>query len=288
MSRAMQEVVEPIEKPRTSELEGAPLLELRQVSKSYHRRGLRSASSFALRDFSLSFPADGGTITALVGESGSGKTTAGRLALGLISPTEGEVNYNGRSLRRMPREERRRFRREVQAIFQDPYSAFNPFYRVGHVFRLVERRLRAYSDDASAVAALEETLDFVGLGGRDILTRYSHQLSGGERQRLMIARALFARPRIIIADEPVSMIDASLRAQVLRIIERMRSELGISLLYISHDLSTVSQIANEMIVLCRGEIVERGTAREVILNPQHEYTRLLIESIPTPDPAIPW
>jgi peptide/nickel transport system ATP-binding protein len=264
------------------------LLELSGVGKIYRTRGVRGPGSYALRDFSVRFEESGGRVIALVGESGSGKTTAGRIALGLISPTEGDVTYGGRPLSRMSTQEHRQFRREVQAVAQDPYSAFNPFYRVGHVFRLAQRRLNVYPTKAQYRSALEETLEFVGLGGRDILSRYPHQLSGGERQRLMIARALFVRPRIIVADEPVSMVDANLRLQILEIIERVRSELGISLLYISHDLSTVYQIANDIIVLNHGEVVERGSARDVIANPTHAYTRLLIESTPSPDPTVRW
>lgn len=274
--------------PVAEEGAATALLELRDVSKLYRTRGVRGPGTHALRDFSVRFEQSGGRVIALVGESGSGKTTAGRIALGLISPTDGQVTYGGRPLNRMSREEHRRFRRDVQAVAQDPYSAFNPFYRVGHVFRLAQRRLRVYPTEASQREALEETLEFVGLAGRDILSRYPHQLSGGERQRLMIARALYVRPRIIVADEPVSMVDANLRLQILAIIERVRSELGISLLYISHDLSTVYQIANDIIVLNQGEIVERGNARDVIENPMHAYTRLLIESTPSPDPTVRW
>jgi peptide/nickel transport system ATP-binding protein len=188
----------------------------------------------------------------------------------------------------MSRRDQQQFRRDVQAVAQGPYSAFNPFYRVGHVFRLAQRRLRIYPTAAEQRSALEESLDFVGLGARDILSRYPHQMSGGERQRLMIARALYVRPRIIVADEPVSMVDANLRLQILEIIERARSELGISLLYISHDLSTVYQIANDIIVLNQGEVVERGRAGDVITNPAHAYTRLLIDSTPSPDPMVRW
>jgi peptide/nickel transport system ATP-binding protein len=264
------------------------LLELRGVSKIYRTRGVAGPGSYALRDFSVAFDESGGRVIALVGESGSGKTTAGRIALGLTSPTAGEVFYAGRPLSRMSRRDQQQFRRDVQAVAQDPYSAFNPFYRVGHVFRLAQRRLRIYPTAAEQRSALEESLDFVGLGARDILSRYPHQMSGGERQRLMIARALYVRPRIIVADEPVSMVDANLRLQILEIIERARSELGISLLYISHDLSTVYQIANDIIVLNQGEVVERGRAGDVITNPAHAYTRLLIDSTPSPDPTVRW
>jgi peptide/nickel transport system ATP-binding protein len=267
--------------------EAPAVLELRSVAKVYHQRRRRD-EPYALRDFSLRLDGADGRIVALVGESGSGKTTAGRIALGLISPTEGDVAYAGRPLASLTRQEGRQFRRDVQVVAQDPYSAFNPFYRVGHIFRLAQRRLQPYATRAEQRAALEESLEFVGLHGRDVLQRYPHQLSGGERQRLMIARALYVRPRVIVADEPVSMVDASLRLQILRIIDRVRRELGISLLYISHDLSTVYQIADDIIVLNRGVVVESGDARAVITSPSHAYTRLLIDSTPSPDPTVRW
>lgn len=270
----------------------APLLELRGIGKSYKPRKIRGVGidpkSFVLRELSIGFNQGGGRVVAVVGESGSGKTTAGRIALGLLTPTEGEVVYLGRPMAQLSRQSRRQFRRDVQAVTQDPYSAFNPFYRVGHVFAIARRRLGMYSSKAEERSALADALHFVGLGGWDILARYPHQLSGGERQRLMIARALYVRPRLIIADEPVSMVDANLRLQILEIIERARSELGISLLYISHDLSTVYKIASDIVVLHHGEVVETGSARDVIENPSHPYTRRLIDATPSPDPSVRW
>ena len=275
-------------RPSPSSPESGNLLELRDVSKAYFAHGVRRRSEYALRDFSVRFDTAAGRVIALVGESGSGKTTAGRLALGLISATEGEVLYEGRPLEASSRRDRRRFRRDIQAVAQDPYSAFNPFYRVGHVFGLVQQRLGVYADRSESRDALEEVLEFVGLGGAAFLSRYPHQLSGGERQRLMIARALYTRPKVIIADEPVSMVDANLRMQILQIIDRVRRELRISLLYISHDLSTVYQVADDIIVIHDGVIVESGDAKHVIENPSHDYTKLLIESTPSPDPRARW
>lgn len=265
----------------------APLLELRSASKQYKQRG-GDSTNWALRDLSLIFPADHGTITALVGESGSGKTTAGRLALGLIAPTEGEVLYIGTPLNKMKKGQQRMFRREVQVIAQDPYSAFNPFYHVGHIFAVVRRRLGVYEHRRAANDALHEVLDFVGLGERDMLSRYPHELSGGERQRLMVARALYARPRLIVADEPVSMVDANLRLQILELIERVRSEFGISFLYISHDLSTVYRLASDLVVMQDGHPVEQGSARKIIEQPSHPYTQALLDATPSPDPSIRW
>jgi peptide/nickel transport system ATP-binding protein len=273
-----------------ADAETTSLLDVRAIGKTYRSRGNlgAGADSYVLRDFSVRFEQSGRQVIALVGESGSGKTTAGRIALGLLTPTDGDVLYLGRPIREMPRRERKQFRRDVQAVAQDPYSAFNPFYRVGHIFHLAQRKLRMYATKAEERDAIEEALGFVGLEERDILARYPHQLSGGERQRLMIARALFVRPRLIVADEPVSMVDANLRLQILEIIERVRSELGISLLYISHDLSTVYKIASDIIVLHNGEVVESGPAHSVITNPSHPYTQLLIDSTPSPDPTVRW
>jgi peptide/nickel transport system ATP-binding protein len=267
----------------------ADLLEAVGLGMSF-RRGLlhRGASVDALRDFAVSFSDEEPRIVALAGQSGSGKTTAARLVLGLETPTAGEVFYRGQPLSGLHRGAWPAFRREVQAVLQDPYGAFNPVYRIRHVFQVATRKFAIGSTEAERTAAIGRALDFVGLDPGRVLLRYPHELSGGERQRLMIARALLLRPRLIVADEPVSMVDASLRASILEIIIRLRAEEGISFLYITHDLSTAYHIADELIVLLEGETVERGPARSVIDAPAHAYTRLLIDSVPVPDPDVRW
>jgi peptide/nickel transport system ATP-binding protein len=242
----------------------------------------------ALADFSLEVRAEEPRIVALAGESGSGKTTAAQIALGLVAPTRGTIAYRGTPLRKLRRDGRRRFRQEVQAVLQDPFAAFNPFYRVRHVFDVVVRNFDVGSTPAEAQRRVGEAIEFVGLRPDRVLDAFPHQLSGGERQRVMIARACLLRPRLIVADEPVSMVDASIRAAILEVLVNLRQESGISFLYVTHDLSTAYHVADDLIVLHAGETVERGAARAVIDDPQHEYTRRLVDAVPVPDPDVRW
>jgi peptide/nickel transport system ATP-binding protein len=265
------------------------VLEAKRVGKTYGT-GLfpRGRGKAALRDFSLAFAPGEARIVALAGQSGSGKTTAAQLLLGLTAPTEGAVYYGGVSLAKLSSDGRKRFRRDVQAVLQDPYASFNPVYRVAHVFDVVCRNFAVGGPGADRRQRVQEALQYVGLDPDRVLQRHPHQLSGGERQRVMIARTLLLRPRIVIADEPVSMVDASIRSGILEIIVRLKQTEGISFVYVTHDLSTAYHIADELLVLYRGETVERGPARSVIDNPQHDYTRLLISSVPVPDPNVRW
>jgi peptide/nickel transport system ATP-binding protein len=176
----------------------------------------------------------------------------------------------------------------VQAITQDPFAAFNPFYKVDHVFDVLLRKFEIADTRARARTLIGEALEFVGLSPPETLGRYPHELSGGQRQRIMVARAFLLRPRLIVADEPVSMIDASLRATILEFVLRLKAELRVSFLYITHDLSTAYQISDEIVVLRHGHVVERGATRAVIDDPQHPYTQLLLRSIPQPDPDARW
>ena len=267
----------------------APLLELRQVSRAFSSGGLFNRRQFfALKDFSLRIDAGHPSITAIVGESGSGKTTMARLVLGLETPTSGRVLYEGQDLSKLSGAEWREYRRGVQAIFQDPFGVYNPFYKVDHVLTTPLRKFKiAHSRDEER-HLIEDALRAVGLRPADTLGRYPHQLSGGQRQRTMVARTLLLRPRVIVADEPVSMIDASLRATVLGNLLQLKRQFGISLIYITHDLTTAYQISDRIVVLYRGEIVEEGDPEQIVHHSAHAYTRLLINSIPEPDPDRAW
>jgi oligopeptide/dipeptide ABC transporter ATP-binding protein len=262
-----------------------PLLEARHVTKVF---GHGERATVALSNFSLAIADDAASIIAVAGESGSGKSTLARLLLGFISPTTGDVRYRGKDLRRLSRTERREFRRDVQAIFQDPFGVYNPFYRVDHLLTTPVKTFKLASSRVDARRQIAEALATVGLNPDEILGRYPHQLSGGQRQRITIARALLLRPRLIIADEPVSMVDASLRATILESLLTLNREFGISFVYITHDLTTAYQISEQLIILYRGAVVEAGPARQVIRHPQHPYTQLLIRSIPSPDPNQRW
>ena len=191
-------------------------------------------------------------------------------------------------MRQLNREQRRQFMRDVQVIFQDPFEVYNPFYRIDHVLEEPVANFRLAKSKAQGRDLIVEALTSVGLRPEETLGRYPHQLSGGQRQRVMVARSLLLRPRVIIADEPVSMIDASLRANVLENLRALRDEHGISIIYITHDLATARQVSNRLYVLYRGRAVEVGDAGDVIGTPKHPYTQLLMSSIPRPDPDAPW
>jgi peptide/nickel transport system ATP-binding protein len=264
------------------------LLEAQHVTKIFGGGLVKRHRTVALEDFSLSIGGGQPTITGVVGESGSGKTTMARLLLGMESPTQGEVLYQGKDLRQLSRAEWRAFRRDVQIIFQDPFEVYNPFYTVDHVLTVPIAKFHLANSKRESRALIEEVLQAVGLRHEETLGRYPHQLSGGQRQRVMVARALLLRPRLIIADEPVSMIDASLRATVLDNLRQLNEEFGISIIYITHDLTTAYQISHNIIVLYRGSVAEAGDVELVVGQPQHPYTRLLIGSIPLPDPSRRW
>jgi peptide/nickel transport system ATP-binding protein len=264
------------------------LLEARHVTKAFGGGMLDRAATVALQDFSLTITADQPRIIAIVGESGSGKTTLARLLLGLAAPTAGQVLYKGNDLHRLSGSERRAFRRDIQAIFQDPYGVYNPFYRVDHVLTTPVAKFRLASSKSEARTLIEDSLRAVGLRPEEILGRFPHQLSGGQRQRIMVARALLLRPHLIVADEPVSMVDASLRATILGSLRQLNQQRGISIIYITHDLATAYQVADSIIVLYRASVAEAGDVELVVRAPKHPYTQLLLASIPQVSTARTW
>lgn len=264
------------------------LLEAVGVTKTFGGGYFQPAATVAVDNLSLKIEADPPVITAVVGESGSGKTTLARLLLGETAPTSGTVSYLGKDLTKLSRSERSAFRRDVQVIFQDPYEVYNPFYTVDHVLTMPARKFHLTHTKAETDESIRRALQAVGLRPDETLGRYPHQLSGGQRQRLMVARALLIRPRVLIADEPVSMVDASLRATILDNLKSLALEYGVSILYITHDLVTAYQISDNIIVLYRGSIAEAGHAAPVVQHPQHPYTQLLMQSIPLPDPDRSW
>lgn len=268
-----------------------PLLEIRNATKIYSSSGFmgRNAKSVvALDNFNMTINAEPATITTVAGESGSGKTTLANLMLGFIRLSEGQIIYNGRDVTNMTDEQLKLYRRNVQAVFQDPFGVYNPFYRIDHVFKTVNKHFDLSDNENEFRQMVEEGLNVVGLYGEDVLRKYPHQLSGGQRQRIMMARAYMIKPRLIVADEPVSMVDASLRASILDAMLRLRDEHNISFLYITHDLSTAYQIGDQIYMLYQGTIAERGRTLDVIDRPQHPYVQLLIDSVPVPDPTEKW
>ena len=264
------------------------LLEARNVTKRFGGGLFNKQYNVAVDNVSLSVGGDTPTVTAIAGESGSGKTTLARMLLNMLEPTEGSVEYKGKSLADLSRRERGEFRREVQAIFQDPFEVFNPFYKVDAVLNTPANKFNIGSSKAERRELIEQALEMAGLLPNETLGRYPHQLSGGQRQRVMVARAMLIRPSVILADEPVSMVDASLRATILDSLLLLNRDLGISIVYITHDLTTAFQVCDNIMVMYQGSAVEVGSVEKVIGQPEHPYTRLLVESIPLPDPERKW
>ena len=265
-----------------------PLLEIQNLTKVYGGGLLDRQTPPALDNFSLTFYEGEPKITTIAGESGSGKTTLANVALDFVHPTGGKILYKGQDIAKMSRKERFNFRREVQAIFQDPFGTYNPFYKVDAVFNTVIHKFKLAHSRTEGRKLNEEALEVVGLRANEILGKYPHELSGGQRQRIMVARAFLLKPRLIVADEPVSMIDASLQMRILEIFRELKEVYNISFLYITHDLSTAYQISDDIYILYSGSVMENGAIDNIIQTPQHPYTQLLVNAITVPDPNIRW
>jgi peptide/nickel transport system ATP-binding protein len=260
----------------------AKLLELNNVTKVF------KGGTVALDDISFSVDSETPSVITVAGESGSGKSTMGLITLGFLTPSEGRVLYKGQDLKNLNGSERFTLRKEVQAIFQDPFAVYNPFYKVDHLFDEAVKNFKLASSKAEARQKIEQSLESVGLRPDETLGRFPHQLSGGQRQRLVVARALLLQPRLLVADEPVSMVDASLRSTILKSLRKLNEEFKITVLYITHDLTTAYHISDYIIVLYQGSIMEAGDVDAVIRDPKHPYTQLLIDSIPWPDLQRTW
>jgi peptide/nickel transport system ATP-binding protein len=266
-----------------------PLLEIRNLTKIYGSGFFSGGSKVvALQDFHLTIPDKPAKIITIAGESGSGKTTLANLILGFTDLTSGQIIFKGTDVAEMRRSQKIEYRRQVQAVFQDPYAVYNPFYRVKRIFDLAINNFKLTRTKKAARDMIEDALNVVGLLGEEVLEKYPHQLSGGQRQRMMMARAYMLKPSLIVADEPVSMVDASLRAMILDIMLRLRDEQNISFLYITHDLSTAYQVGDEIFLLYQGSMAEGGDTVTVIDNPMHPYVQALLGSIPVPDPEQRW
>jgi peptide/nickel transport system ATP-binding protein len=213
--------------------------------------------------------------TTIVGESGSGKSTMARMVLGLMPVTSGKLTFQGKDVTHLKGRDRAQYWRDVQAVFQDPFSAFNQFFTV----RKLLARSMALLDSKVGQERLEESLGYVGMD-LSVLDRHPHELSGGQRQRVMIARALMLRPKLLIADEATSMLDASLRVNVLNVLTDLRDELGMTVLFITHDIGQACYLADRVLVMENGIMVEQGPTDEVIFHPKHEYTQRLLADVP--------
>lgn len=242
----------------------------------------------AVDNVSMNLRSEPAKLVSLVGASGSGKSTIARILLALQKPTDGEVTYNGKNVFRLSRKDYDSYRREVQPVFQDPYAIFNPFYRVDRALWKAIKKFRLTKNKTEGIELIERSLEAVRLDPGAVLGRYPHQLSGGQRQRIMLARVHMMRPSIIIADEPVSMLDAQVRKHFLDILIDFHQRYGMTTLFITHDLSTVAYLGGEMKTIFHGKIVEEGPVEQIMTDPQHEYTRLLLASVPVPDPDQRW
>ena len=263
------------------------LLELRDATKVYSGGLFKRRATVALENNYISVSGEHPTILAIAGESGSGKTTMGMLMLGFIEPSSGQVLYKGQDLWQLPKPVWKEFRREVQAIFQDPFEVYNPFYKVDHVLTVPIRKFRLANTREQEHDLIEQALTSVGLRPDETLGAIPPAQWRPAPAHHRGARLLLD-PKVIIADEPVSMIDASLRATVLKSLRSLRDDVGISILYITHDLATAYHISDEIVVLYQGGVAEAGSVEAVIQEPKHPYTQLLVASIPWPDPKRRW
>jgi oligopeptide/dipeptide ABC transporter ATP-binding protein len=260
------------------------LIQIRDLKKYFYRERIFSSDKKPIRAVDgISFSIQKGETLGLVGESGCGKTTVGKSILRLIEPTSGEIIFKDQNISLLGREALRRLRLHMQFIFQDPYESLNPRMKVGEIVGegLEVHRIAQRKEKDRRVS---ELLEKVGLHPQDAL-RYAHEFSGGQRQRIGIARAISLNPELIVADEPVSALDVSIQAQILNLLMDLRDQMGLTYLFISHDLRIVKHISDRIVVMYMGKIVETGGGENLFQNPLHPYTQVLLRAIPKLDPS---
>ncbi len=255
------------------------------VAKTFIERLLTREETYVRAVDGISFHIEEGEVFSLVGESGSGKTTTGKLVLRLIEPTSGRVIFQGRDITSLSRKELRLMRRNMQIIYQDPYASLNPRMRVGEAI-MDPLLIHKIAEGREAKEMVLEMLEKVGLTPPEtFFNSYPAYLSGGQRQRVAIARAMITRPKLVVADEPVSMIDVSLRASILDLMMDLRREFGVAYLFITHDLAVAKYISDRIAIMYLGKIVELGRTKDLFKNPLHPYTKALLSAIPVPTPG---
>jgi peptide/nickel transport system ATP-binding protein len=265
----------------------AALLDVSHVSKTFTRGGLFSRQRIAaVNDVSFRIEAARPEIFTIIGESGSGKTTLSRMILNIERPSSGALVFDGIDLATVRNSsDRMAFMHKVQPIFQNPFEAFNPLKQLDRYLFMTRRRFLGAGDQHTIETAVDDALRKVGLSLREVRRRYPHELSGGQLQRVAIARALLSNPKLIVADEPVSMVDASLRMSIVNLFKTLRDDLGLSIVYVTHDLATAYYISDRIIVMQKGNVVESGEARAILNAPQHPYSRQLRAAVLLPEVA---
>jgi peptide/nickel transport system ATP-binding protein len=264
------------------------LLDVQNVTVEFHIGGLVGGSLLvAVNDITFSLDEDRPEIFTLAGESGSGKTTLSRLILRDLEPTRGKVLFEGRDLSTIrKRSDFKEFMKKVQPVFQNPFETFSPLRKVDAYLFDTALNFGMAHDRRAAARVVNDALRNVGLSLEEVSQRYPHELSGGQTQRVSVARALISQPKLIIADEPVSMVDASLRMEIVNLFRELRDKQNVSIIYITHDLATAYYISDRIGIMLRGYIVESGPVDDVLNRPLHPYTKLLIESVPEPAPKV--
>jgi peptide/nickel transport system ATP-binding protein len=260
------------------------VLEVNKLTKRYSQGNVLARITLTAVD-NVSFYIKPAEIFTLAGESGCGKTTTAKIVLGFEEATTGTIFHNGKL---HTRKEKAWITEGVQAIFQDPFSTFNPLRTVDSYFHETVENFRLAKSKQETIDLIDKKLRLVGLTYQELAGKYPNEFSGGQLQRISIARALVTNPKLIIADEPVSMVDASLRMSIVNLFKHLRDELGVSILYITHDLATAYYVSDRIAIMFRGNIVEMGTVEQVLMNPRHPYSKLLRDSIPQADPQKRW
>jgi ABC-type oligopeptide transport system ATPase subunit len=256
------------------------LFEVKGLSKSY---GRGASKKFAISDITLDFPAH--QSIGIVGESGSGKSTLARCLVGLVKPDAGEIFYKGTNVSSFTDQDFRKFRQEVQMVFQDPYSSLNPRMKVREIVGEGIEVFQLAKNKEELFAKTKSVLNQVGITD-EMFGRYPRQFSGGQRQRISIARSLAVSPEVFICDEPVSSLDVSIQAQILNLLKDLSRDLSLSMIFISHDLGVIRYIADYIVVMQNGQVQEQGTPEQIFENPTSEYTKSLLNAVPIPDPRI--